>query len=220
MDLSKHREEASKLSLGSSSNLILDSIVEKFAALGIEKSAKIIDIGCGKGCLLSKVKAQGYDNLYGTDYTDFGANENYQFFAHDGNLAFPEQYRDFDIILCSEVIEHIENPWAFTRNLRALGKEGTILILSTPNPESFLSIISLIFKGYFVAFGPRDYPAHITPVSTYEIKNMLELLKVKVINFFFIKNGRIPGTGLLWRSLFPFLGGKRFSENFIVISKF
>lgn len=220
MDLEKHRQEASVQSLGSSSDKIINAILDEFKSLNIDKSAKIIDVGCGQGELLKHVKALGFENIYGTDYSDFGANDQFEFFQHDSNKPFPEQYRDFDVILCSEVIEHIENPWAFTRNLRTLGKTGCHLILSTPNPESLLSIMCLIFKGHFVAFGPKDYPAHITPVSIYEITNMFALLNTSRCEFSFVRNGRIPGTGMLWHDLLPGLQGKRFSENYIVKNTF
>jgi len=50
-----------------------------------------------------------------------------------GKDRFPFPDESFDIVLCTEVIEHIRNPkWALAEALRVLRKGGT-LVLSTPN---------------------------------------------------------------------------------------
>ena len=45
--------------------------------------------------------------------------------------------RRFDNVVVGELIEHLENPYEFLRNLRPLLTENGQLILSTPNPLSF-----------------------------------------------------------------------------------
>ena len=42
--------------------------------------------------------------------------------------------RTFDTILCAELIEHLENPYALLRSLRGALAPGGRLIVSTPNP--------------------------------------------------------------------------------------
>lgn len=216
MDIESHRSHASQLSLGSSSDEILDAIIKNFVKHEFSTDIKIIDIGCGKGSLLKKISSFGYTNLSGCDYTQFSGPHFFNFFQHDCNKSFPEDIGTFDVILCSEVIEHLENPWAFIRNLRSLLNKSGHIFLTTPNPESFLSILTLIAKGYFNAFGPRDYPAHITPISKYEARNMLNQAKIENIEFTYITNGRVPGTSLKWKSFLPFVSGKRFSDNYLI----
>jgi len=45
--------------------------------------------------------------------------------------------RQFDTILCGELIEHLEEPYRFLRQLKKLLKPGGRLVLSTPNPLGF-----------------------------------------------------------------------------------
>jgi len=217
MNINQIRKNASRLSLGLSSELIVNAILKEFRKLQLPKDINIIDIGCGQGTLLGQIKAAGYTKLTGCDYSNFEKPDDFIFFQHDCNKSFPDNMASFDLVLCSEVIEHIENPWSFIRELIRITKNGGNIILSTPNPESLLSIITLIFKGYFNAFGPSDYPAHISPVSEYQICNMVEATGESISEVVFMNNGRIPGSANLWSQYIPFLEGKRFSDNFIVL---
>ncbi|NJP07611.1 MAG: methyltransferase domain-containing protein [Chloroflexaceae bacterium] len=45
--------------------------------------------------------------------------------------------RQFDSILCGELIEHLENPYQFLRDVHGLLADHGRLILSTPNPLGF-----------------------------------------------------------------------------------
>lgn len=49
------------------------------------------------------------------------------------DLCAPLAYqRRFDVVICEQVIEHVEDPWAAAENLRALCAPGAELIISTP----------------------------------------------------------------------------------------
>ncbi|MCP4911899.1 MAG: methyltransferase domain-containing protein [Oligoflexia bacterium] len=218
MDVAKVRKNASELSLGSSSDIIIETVLEQFLSLNLDKNIKLMDVGCGQGHLLSRVKSHGYSNLTGCDYSDFQGEKDFEFFQHDCNEKLPVEDSSFDCLLCSEVIEHIENPWHFIRELIRVLKPGGSLVLSTPNPESWLSILTLVVKGYYNAFGPKDYPAHITPVSVYEITNMVNVTNAHIKKVHYIPNGRVPGSGLMWKQVIPSLDGKRFADNYIIIA--
>src|SRR5690606_6456295 len=102
--------------------------------------------------------------------------------------------------------------------LSKLCTAGGRIVVTTPNNESFSSLLSFALRGYFSAFSPRDYPAHITPVTEYQLRQIIgEHSELKIIQVYYFKNGRVPGTSLKWHRLFPFLGGKRFADNFAVV---
>jgi len=54
--------------------------------------------------------------------------------------------RTFDTIICAELIEHLENPYALLRTLRPLLAEGGRLLLSTPNPLAFPVVLAELFR--------------------------------------------------------------------------
>jgi len=56
--------------------------------------------------------------------------------------------RRFDVVICEQVIEHVADPWAAARNLRALCAPGGHVIVSTP---------FLIRIHELPMFGMRDY---------------------------------------------------------------
>ncbi|HKJ36344.1 MAG TPA: class I SAM-dependent methyltransferase [Solirubrobacterales bacterium] len=50
----------------------------------------------------------------------------------------------FDLVLCSEVIEHVEHPAAVLSGIRALLRPGGTLILSTPQPHSTVELVGRV----------------------------------------------------------------------------
>lgn len=103
---------------------------------------KIIDVGCGRGWLTNLL------SLYGTA---IGLEPVRTVVVHAREL-FPQIefltgdpqsiYRSlglFDVVVCSEVIEHVSHSqqFGFVQSLRALTKENGHLVLSTPRAEVF-----------------------------------------------------------------------------------
>jgi len=42
------------------------------------------------------------------------------------------EHGDFDVVVCTDVLEHVENPQAAIRNIASLMKKGGIALISTP----------------------------------------------------------------------------------------
>lgn len=221
MDIQLQRKNASLVSKGTSSNEIVNAIISQIEQISTPFT-NILDIGCGTGDLLLKVKAKFPKlELHGADYTDFSGLSNFDinFRQVDCNNDFSSNFQTYDVITCSEVIEHLENGRHFLRQLSKLLNPNGTLILTTPNTESLTSILSFIFKGYHSAFGPKEYPAHINSFSEYEMKNMIrEISEIDFFEIHYIPNGRVPGTPLKWHSFTP-IRSKRFSDNFLVVVK-
>ena len=62
----------------------------------------------------------------------------------------PENLRNFDVVVCYHVIEHIEKPDLFFKHLSMMIKKNGILIVGTPNIGSFGA---KRFKGNFRLLG-------------------------------------------------------------------
>lgn len=108
---------------------------------------KILDLGCGDGAVLYRLKAR-FDPLHRAHYTgvdlspldiDF-ARERKVYFGHKncdfvlGDILKADIASDvFDIIINTEVIEHMPEPAILADRMRGFLKKGGLLILTTPH---------------------------------------------------------------------------------------
>lgn len=126
----------------------------------------ILEIGVGKGDLAAKLSYQIEHTVIsylGIDISGEGiriAQQNvdsrFQFLVASGTLL-PFKSQQFDIVICSEVIEHIiEKEKLFTEISRVLRSRGTLL-MTTPNPESLTYLLPrLINKMYTVRWSSNQ----------------------------------------------------------------
>src|SRR3989344_1082666 len=113
----------------------LDKIV---SLLPQEKNIKILDAGCGEGQLLLKIFNKGYNDIYGADVTPVALESakkripKAKFSLQDlKSLNFSDEY--FDVVICTEVIEHIKNYEKVLQELKRILKKNGLLIITFPN---------------------------------------------------------------------------------------
>jgi SAM-dependent methyltransferase len=100
------------------------------------KESKILDIGCSGGALLGFLKQKGFNNLYGIDTSGDAINlckdkDLKNSFVMDG--AKPEFEKGvFDIIIASDILEHIKDDRAALAEWSRILKSGGMLILFVP----------------------------------------------------------------------------------------
>jgi 2-polyprenyl-3-methyl-5-hydroxy-6-metoxy-1,4-benzoquinol methylase len=101
------------------------------------KKVKIIEIGCGQGYLTYALKSAGF-NITGIDISQEAiilAKKKYGGNYYCGNLeSFIKKTKGKPgYIICTELIEHLENPIHFVKNMLSLVSKGGKLIVTTPN---------------------------------------------------------------------------------------
>jgi 2-polyprenyl-3-methyl-5-hydroxy-6-metoxy-1,4-benzoquinol methylase len=216
MENNANHEQFAQESKGISDNSIYQHILSK---INFSSHNKVLDIGCGAGHLLKIIKEKApLANFYGVDLIQYPEATHFELIKQNLNDHFSFLANDFDLIISTEVIEHLENPRLFLRELIKKTKPHGKIILTTPNPYSLLSLLSFCLKGYHSSFGPKDYPAHITPITPFQMKNMIsEIEGIRLLEISYIPNGRIPGSGIRYSKYLPFLKGKRFSDNYCTV---
>jgi SAM-dependent methyltransferase len=65
-----------------------------------------------------------------------------------------EEQRRFDVVICEQVLEHVEDPWAAAANLRGLCTPGGRVIVSTPFLIKLHEVRMFMMKDYW-RFTPR-----------------------------------------------------------------
>jgi 2-polyprenyl-3-methyl-5-hydroxy-6-metoxy-1,4-benzoquinol methylase len=139
------------------------------------------------------------------------------------DLNGPTDFEDgcFDVITAIEVIEHLENPRAVAREWYRLLRRGGLVLLSTPNNESWRSFLSLVFRGHFTAFRDGSYPAHITALLRQDIVRVLTEAGFGCPRFEFSDRGVLPKlTRLTWQGVSAgLLRGARFSDNLLAVAR-
>lgn len=152
----------------------------------------VLDAGCGKGLYASEIMKRGATNYTGIDLNSELLLESKKLRGHNINLSIgnleelPFKSNAIDFILCSEVIEHLNNPTrAFDEMFRVM-KEGGTLLLSVPTqplPKSLFLLFKKKFGGLSVKyFMSEDHLREYCRFDIGRIFKSLSMLKKDLIN--------------------------------------
>lgn len=138
------------------------------------ESLSLLDIGCGGGLVAEPLARLG-GTVTGIDASDEliaiaqdharaqGLAIDYQPVLSD---ALVSQRKTYDVVLALEVIEHVDDPAAFLRDIKALLKPKGIAVLSTLNrtPQSYLkAIVAAEYIVRWVPAGTHQWSQFLKP---------------------------------------------------------
>lgn len=134
---------------------ILQTLQEAYKMLGKNwPQVKVLDVGCGVGTLALYLGSKGA-KVDGIDISpraiaiasdaakSSGLAKNVKFKKE--LLKFSKQGK-YDLVICSEVIEHIPNDENFLRDLISQLKPNGVLLLTTPSSQNILTKIGFYNK--------------------------------------------------------------------------
>jgi len=185
---------------------------------------RLVDVGCGGGGLrrfLAVGRQAHFTSYCGCDAVRYDSwPDEVEFRQVDLDSAeWPMTSGDADVVVALETIEHLENPWAFMRRLAALARPGGLVIGTTPNQLSLLSLLTLITKQRFSAFQDSHYPAHRTALLDSDLRRAAAAAGLDVLETVFSLSGRLPLSGRHYPNAMAVLAPRWLSDNLAVIAR-
>lgn len=187
-------------------------------------SGTVLDFGAGQGALAIRLASMRlFRSIECVDLLTKPKTCPDSIHWHTCDLNSPTAIagRSFDAIFSAELIEHLENPRALAREWFRLLKPGGWLLFSTPNNESLRSVLALICRGHYSAFGETSYPAHITALLRKDIERITREAGFEMIQIHSTDHGMLPkAKRLTWQGLSGnLLRGLRFSDNLLAVCR-
>jgi len=122
---------------------LLANFFRNLASLTKAKTVdSILDVGCGEGFTLNRLKENGIGKkLEGIEYLqaaiDLGKKTYPDIKITKGDIyKLPYKDNAFDLVLCTEVLEHLESPEKALKELVRVSKK--YLVISVPNEPFFM----------------------------------------------------------------------------------
>jgi 2-polyprenyl-3-methyl-5-hydroxy-6-metoxy-1,4-benzoquinol methylase len=212
-------ETRARQSLGISGQVILD-MVERAMDRRQISGPVVVDVGCGAGDLYTVVRSR-FAQYIGVDvvrYEDFPEEARFcRFDLDSGQIPLSEGCAD--AVVAVEVIEHLENPREFARQLVRLVKPGGWVIITTPNQLSFLSLLTLVMKHRFQAFQDVHYPTHLTALLEVDLRRIAGECGLDQVQIEYSLHARLPLMELLYPKWLSRLFPRALSENVLLIGR-
>lgn len=180
--------------------------------------ANHLDIGSGEGSLINLLRKEFAITSTACDYTDtlMRLNDIKVQIVNLNKEKLPFDKEQFDIVTCTEVIEHLEHYIETIQEAyRVLRPNGTFVV-TTPNILNLKYRIRFLIFGFYNLFGPIPFKSnyiestdgHITPIGLFYLAHALQDAGFKDIS---ISIDKTQGTSKFWL-LFLYLPIKLFGS--------
>jgi ubiquinone/menaquinone biosynthesis C-methylase UbiE len=156
----------------------LDAIVARLPTRRIS----VLDAGCGEGHLLERMHARLPDNDYvGVDITDVALEKSAQrvpfaTLRKANLLALPFDDGSFDVIACTEVVEHVTQYNLMLAEFSRILKKGGLLFITFPNEPLWTMSRFLLMRR------PVKVPDHVNSFTPRRMKKAVPLVFVERVN--------------------------------------
>ena len=204
-------------SLGRSHQRIYRTVADALAAR--DAGGVLADIGCGTGELWLALRGR-FRSCLGVDAVRYeGLPQDVEFHAADLDAGLPLPDASVDAAAAVEVIEHLENPRAFVRELARIVRPGGWVVVTTPNQLSALSLLTLIVKGRFSAFQDTSYPAHRTALLEIDLRRIMSECGLRDLAVSYTRLGRLPLSPWHYPDAVAALAPRQLSDNIVVVGR-
>jgi ubiquinone/menaquinone biosynthesis C-methylase UbiE len=164
----------------------------------LPRTAPVLEVGCGDGSFTTDL-AERFSSVTGIDISAGQVAENTErlpnitFLQHDVSERFPFADGTFEVVWCSEVLEHLFDTAFALREMHRILKPGGRLLVTVPYHGRFKNILIALF----------NWDEHFVP-STSHIRFYTNRSLARIVRAAGLHSIRIKtcGMGRPWRDFF------------------
>jgi len=160
-------------------NNFLNTVVKTTRPLNIDT---VLDVGCGEGFTLARLKKEKIGKSYeGIEYDDTAIELGKKLYPtlqiKKGDIyKLPYKDNSFDLVVCTEVLEHLENPKKAYKELLRVSRK--YVLMSVPN-EPFFTIQRMARFQNILHLGA--HPEHIQHWTFRAFMKFAKIREVKLV---------------------------------------
>lgn len=150
----------------------------------VPTTAAVLDLGAGSGAWLARLRDAGFGKLAAVELNvaGFGLSD----IAPrplDLNTAFADQFEvRFGLVTAIEILEHLDSPRAFLRQVYRLLEDGGHVLVTMPNVAHWAGRLKFLLRGEHRHFSEIDYlQRHISPVTDLHMRLMFREIGFQVV---------------------------------------
>jgi len=154
--------------------IALEKVMEQNKAEKIQTPLRILDLGTGEGYNAQKIHEILSLNSIPHEIIATDINPSVFLIRNVQEVKFihfdlhkKPDFGLFDVIMATEVIEHLENPYDFFRLCHTHLKENGHVIISSPNVANIFSCLKILLRGIPSMFSYNLKAGHIMPISPF-----------------------------------------------------
>jgi 2-polyprenyl-3-methyl-5-hydroxy-6-metoxy-1,4-benzoquinol methylase len=141
-------------------------VVANAIARHARAGTRAVDLGAGPGAICERLDSLGCEivavdrdpSIYQGKHTFVAQDLNRPDFASHIGVA------SFDLVVAVEVIEHVESPINFLRNIAQLLATDGVAVVTTPNVDSLPARLKFLLTGKIRIMDEVSDPTHVSPI--------------------------------------------------------
>ena len=116
---------------------VVDKMLPGFLDILRAKNSRILDVGCGSGYALEKMKERGFENVEGLTLNDEDIKDVTKrgFKVHQTDFNFMDFKDEFNAVWMRHALEHSPFPFYTIWKLNIILKNGGLLYVEMPQPH-------------------------------------------------------------------------------------
>lgn len=167
---------------GGSHFSIKEMALKAINQLPVQHFDHFADIGSGSGTLAQLLQHKVHQGFLLDADPPQQLPANLKGLVCDLNEQWPLSENTVQLAVALEVVEHIENPRHFFRELERILTPGGYAFVSTPHNANFIARLLFLFSGEFRYFQDYSYPAHITVLVKKDIERITSECGLKLFS--------------------------------------